>query len=1521
MPPVLADFDPVIERWFSNRVGAPTQIQHVAWPRIAAGEHVLVSAPTGSGKTLTAFLWALDRLLTGRWTGGALRVLYVSPLKALNNDIQRNLISPLDELRDAFEAAGRDAAPVAVRTRSGDTPPAERRRMERHPPEILITTPESLNLLLSTNAGRTMFCHLECVILDEVHSVLESKRGTHLMTAIERLVPHAGEFQRIALSATVEPPELAAQFVGGYLPSADPVANPGAPRTVHVLRSKMTKHYDVSVCFPANEPGSARNETIWEPLVAELKRRVQKNRSTLVFVNGRRMCEKVTRLLNTDEEQLLAYAHHGSLSREIRLEVEERLKAGELKAIVATSSLELGIDIGSLDEVLMLQAPSSVSSAIQRAGRAGHGVGEVSRATLFPTACRDLLNSAVLAAEIQQHGIEHSRPARAPLDVLAQVIVSMCATEHRSVEEIFNTLRASYPYHELSRELFDLVLKMQAGRYADARVRDLKPRISYDAIDGTARANRSGLTALYLSGGTIPDRGYFQLRRLDGGALVGELDEEFVWEAKIGDRFTLGAQQWRIESITHNDVFVVPAPSKLKELPFWRAENSSRGDHFSQRIGELLERAETALDSGTAGRPTFAAELAGRHALDEDARDVLITWLQAQREHTGTALPHRHHLLIERLESGPGGAPGQQMVLHTLWGGRVNRPYALALESAWRDRHGADLEICCDDDCIVLQLPGDVTGEEVLALVSAHNFENHLRTRLESTGLFGARFREAAGRALLVTRRKFSERLPLWMSRLRSQKLLESVQNYDDFPLLLEAWRSCLEEEFELPALERRLAELESGAISVTQVQLASASPMARGASYRQVNEYMYRGDTPRGDARSRLRSDLVDQLLFDAQLRPELPADLCARFEEKRQRLAPGYGVRDADELLDWVKERGLVPLAEWQRMLALSSRELERPTQETELELVEPVRRKLCLVSPPAATSPLVVALEEYARWVPVLYGDTAPATLLSGEAIPGDLRSDEPDEPAQLAGLLSEWLQFYGPRPLGFPADALGIDPDRLDHTLAELAEAKQLVCGTLLADTPAGEQICDAPNFEMLMRIARSEAVPNIEPLPAAELAPFLAHQQGLLKNSTESAALRGTATRVPAEKEREELGRVLDRLGCLSLPARLWESDVLPTRVANYRGEWLDATLRESELMWIGAGSQSLSFVFESDLDLWAPELAQPNSHDTDHERNDSETDDDSEIRALFRDPLSRYDFGTLQRAGGLDSARLEEILWRGAFAGEVTSDGFAALRRGVDRKFEPTALGTAAAPRARSARRTRGGRHQLARWKSGADLPGSWSLVPHVSRTDDRLAQEERNRERVRLLLERHGILFRELLQREAPGFRWRALFTSLRLMELSGEIVSGSFFEGIQGLQFISHAALRSLLGRPWNDAIFWLNALDPASTCGLKLTGLSTVLPRRLPSNHLVYRGTELVLTSRRNGRELDFHVGFDKAWLPECLGLLRHLMTRSTARVSPLLIETINDQPAPVSPYLAVLRLVFDLSLEPKLVVING
>ena len=833
-------FDSLIARWFRDRYGSPTDIQQRAWKAVSDGAHVLITAPTGSGKTLAAFLWALDRLITGDWPIGRLGVLYVSPLKALNNDIRRNLMAPLAELREVFGQHRRPFPAIQVQTRSGDTPQPDRRRMIRRPPEILVTTPESLNLLLSSQGGRSILGRLNTVILDEIHAIMDSRRGTYLMTAVERLTRLSGEFQRIALSATITPLEAAAEMVGGYRLTPGNDQPLYQPRHVTVLASEAAKRYDLAIRRPLIPEGPRDPNDFWGIYAACLGHHIDRNQSTLVFANSRRLCEKLTYLINTASRDRMAYSHHGALSREIRTEVETQLKAGQLKAIVATGSLELGIDIGTLDEVILVQSPWTVSEAVQRVGRAGHGVGRTSRGTFYSTHALDTISAAVIAAAAGRGDIEKIYPLEAPLDVLAQVIVSMTAFEPWHPDDLFDFVRTATPYRQLSRRRFDLVLEMLEGRYRKTRIRELQPRISHDRLDRRVTARKGAVLALYSSGGVIPDRGYYHLRHARSAAIIGELDEEFVWEARVGQEFTLGAQNWRIRQITHSDVLVDGAAPGKTVPPFWRAEAHNRSFHLSEKIGEFLEKADAGLD-----RPVFARELMTRWRLDEAGAEHLVDELGRQRVHTGCPLPHRHHLVLEDTTPGAGTAAGRQIVWHTLWGGRVNRPLAMALEAAWEERFGSAPQVFATNDALTFLLPQDVPVEGIVDLVRRDSLDAFLHRRLAATGFFGARFRECAGRALLLPRNRFDRRMPLWLTRRRAQHLLAAVADQGDFPIVLETWRTCLQDEFDLTALRRLLGELENGTITWTYARTPYPSPLARNSTWQQTNQDMYADDTP----------------------------------------------------------------------------------------------------------------------------------------------------------------------------------------------------------------------------------------------------------------------------------------------------------------------------------------------------------------------------------------------------------------------------------------------------------------------------------------------------------------------------------------------------------------------------------------------------------------------------------------------------------------------------------------------------
>ncbi|MAE64349.1 MAG: ATP-dependent helicase [Phycisphaeraceae bacterium] len=1483
-------FHPLVADWFTRDVGTPTDVQSQAWRAVADGRHVLVTAPTGSGKTLTAFLWALDRLATGGWPDDATSVLYVSPLKALNNDIQRNLILPLGRLRDCFERAATPFPDIRVLTRSGDTPQSDRRRMLRHPPQILITTPESLNLMLGSAGGQSILTQVRTVILDEIHAVIDNRRGTHLMTAVERLSILSGEFQRIALSATVRPLEIVARFVGGFERDPDAPATPEprlAPRSVDIVTSDEKKTYDVTVRYIAPQSRDGAAPSVWAPIVDELRAIIGRRRSTLVFTNSRRLCERIALLINDGEPELLAYAHHGSLSREVRSEVERRLKHGVLQAIVSTSSLEMGIDIGALDEVVMIQSPPSVSSAVQRVGRAGHQVGEVSRGTIVPTHAHDLIAAAVLAAGIVDHDIEAVRPVECPLDVLAQVIISITSVETLPLDEIYARVRACHAYRQLSRDQFDLVAHMLAGRYADHRIRALTPRISIDGLDGTAAARKSARHALYMSGGVIPDRGAFQLRHHETHARLGDLDEEFVWEASAGQTFALGTQNWKIERITHNDVLVRPGPARSTAAPFWKAEGASRDFHFSQRIGAFLEEANERIDD-----PEYARHLTARHRLDNPAADALIELLESQKRHTGCDLPHRHHLVVESIESGPGGAPGSQIVLHTLWGGRLNRPYAMALDAAWERRFGDRAEIYPADDCVAIQMVEPVEPHELIALVRSADLQSLLEARLEGSGFFGARFRECAGRALLLTRDRPGRRMPLWVSRLRSQKLLDAVSRYEDFPMLLEAWRCCLRDEFDMEGLRQVLGEVESGAITWTATSSKGPSPLARGVAWSQINQYMYMDDTPRGDHGSRLRRDLVRDLVLDQDLRPTVAPGVVERFERKRQRLADGYPPAAPRDLVDWVRERLLIPQSQWQVLLETMARD------GTDIDdiLRAAADRLVRIVRPDGA--PLVAARELAGRIAEVFFDPDAariePIPPAATAPVPAHDR--ETDREATFVELLGQWLGFYGPIAFDSIRATLGVEDDRLVRALDTLCESGTLVRGRLV-EGEGEEEYCDAENFEALLRLARAEAAPAFDTLEAPWLTLFLAVQQGM------------TAPREDAEG----LSRCVEQLNALPMPAASWEAEILPARVASYDPAWLDSLMQASGLLWVGDERRRVCFCFETDLDLIEPGKA--------GEAGEGGQGSEDEDAGSPPDPLpaahARYDFAALLAQSGAPASDLAEQLWSAVWRGRITNDTFVALRRGIESDFKvPTTRAADAAP---TLGRRRPGRGHFARWRSSVPFAGNWHRIDWPARDDDLLETEQRRRDRVRVLLDRYGIVFRQLLERERPEWRWSSLFRTLRLMELSGEVVSGCFFHGISGPQFVAHATLRVLTRGLPERCVYWMNATDPASPCGLGIEGLDPGLPRRVVASHVVFRGAELVMTSKRHGGDLTFQVPPDDDDLQACLGVLRHLLTRRFQPRRRLVVETINDEPAGKSPYVDALRVSFDVSVEHKQVVL--
>ena len=1487
-------FHPLIEKWFSEKVGRPTDVQSRAWPEISAGRHVLVAAPTGSGKTLTAFLWAIQQLLTGKWSGGQVRVVYVSPLKALNNDVKRNLMTPLEQLSAYFREAGKAFTPIRVLTRSGDTPQDERRKMLRRPPEILIVTPESLNLMISSKQSRRVLSGVATVILDEIHAVAGSKRGTHLITAVDRLVPICGEFQRIALSATVRPMEAVAGFVGGFR-----LTEGGGyePRQVAVIRSEARKRFTVRVRCPENPDIEADRDGRWRELADAFLEIITRNRSTLLFANSRRMTERVTRLINerADEQTKnqskdqtgkqeavdLAYAHHGSLSREIRLAVEQKLKHGELKAIVATNSLELGIDIGDLDQVVLIQTPPSVSSALQRVGRSGHSVGDESRGDIFPTHGRDFINAAVMARLMLDRDIEPLHLVEGPLDVLAQILIAMTGVETWDLDGLYRFVRTSWPYRNLTRRQFDLVLEMLAGRYADSRLRELRPRISIDRVENTVKARSGAMMLVYLGGGTIPDRGLFDMRFGETRSKIGELDEEFVWERREGDSFALGAQCWRIVRITPNDVEVVPLSDKPGIIPFWRAEPRNRDFHFSEAIGAFLEQAANRLDD-----PAFKDELVERFAMEPAAATELLRFLNLQREVTEVDLPHRHHLVIEHFNDPLNRSDGKQVMLHTLWGGRINRPFALAIAAAWEQAHHFPLEVFPDDDCILLLLPHAFGVRDLFDLVRAGNVEDLLRARLETTGFFGARFRENAGRALLLPRVNFRKRMPLWLNRLRSKKLMDAVMPYSDFPILLETWRSCLADDFDLYNLKRLLDEVADGGVRISETVTTSPSPFAKGLIWQQVNQYMYKDDTPESGKTSRLKEDLVREVALSSHLRPRIPASILRNLQEKLHRVAEGFAPGSGDDLLDWVKERLLIPEEEWKTLLSAMARD----SGEDPSRIVKETGWKLVRIRLPDASVHCICAVEILPRILRVfgvapdrlerqsLFPEKGAETGKTESAISAILQTSPPDgtENDSLESLLLQWLSYYGPVSPAAISRTLGPGPERLNPILESLAGESQIVMDQFRESGNNPMEVCDRNNLEILLRMVRKSRQPAFAPLDTDALPLFLAAFQGLAG---------------PGD-DREGLQERLEPLFGYPAPVNAWEEHILPARMRTYYPEWLDTLISEDGLSWFGCGERKTAFSFAEDLELFLS-------------REGDGGELAGKIKRLFPESRAKYGFFDLSRHSDLDSATLTDQLWEMAWNGRVSNDGYGVVRMGILNRFEAFKVRETG----RSIRRS-----GFNRWKNSRPVPGNWFLLapeeleePEENTPQDILAAESLVKDRVRQLLKRYGLVFRDLLARELPPLAWGQVFKTLRIMELSGEILSGHFFNGIAGAQFISPDAFR-MLGRPLpEDAVFWMNAADPASLCGTHLDGMPQPLPERRMSTFLVYHGRQVVMICRKNCKIVDIQVVPDHPFLPAYCELFKTLMNRKFNPVRSIMVEIINDISAASSPYAAQFKAV--------------
>ncbi|MFC5179575.1 ATP-dependent helicase [Nocardioides taihuensis] len=1440
----LTRFSEATRTWFGAAFAEPTPAQVGAWEAISGGRHALVVAPTGSGKTLSAFLWSIDRLLTSPPPADKrhrCRVLYISPLKALGVDVERNLRSPLTGIRHTAERLGTRVPDVRVGVRSGDTPAADRRKLTQSPPDILITTPESLFLMLTSQA-RESLRGVETVIVDEVHAVAGGKRGAHLAVSLERLDALLERpVQRIGLSATVRPLEEVARFLGGTAP-------------VEIVAPPSEKRWDLRVVVPVEDmtapdpfdedaEDTSRSASIWPHVEERVADLVEAHRSTIVFANSRRLAERLTARLNEiaaeragvglDDDgtppaevmaqsgrshgaaPVIARAHHGSVSKEQRALIEDDLKRGRLPCVVATSSLELGIDMGAVDLVVQIESPPSVASALQRVGRAGHQVGEVSRGVLFPKHRGDLAQTAVAVARMQEGAIESMRVPTNPLDVLAQQVVAATALDGWSVDDLYDLVRRSAPFSSLPRSAYDATLDLLSGRYPSDEFAELRPRVVWDRVTGTLTGRPGAQRLAVTSGGTIPDRGLFGVFLVGGegpGRRVGELDEEMVYESRVGDVFALGATSWRIEDITHDRVLVTPAPGVPGRLPFWKGDALGRPAELGEAVGTLTRELGALSEARAVAR-------AREHGLDEWAAGNLVGYVREQLEATNV-LPSDQTLVVERFRDELGD---WRLVVHSPYGTPVHAPWALAINARLRERFGIDGQAVASDDGIVVRIPETdaepPTGEVVV--FDAEEIEQVVTDEVGGSALFAARFRECAARALLLPRRDPGRRSPLWQQRQRSAQLLEVAAKYPSFPIVLEAVRECLQDVYDLPSLVALMKRVDTREVSVVDVATTSPSPFARSLLFGYVAQFVYEGDSPIAERRAAalsLDQGLLAELLGRAELRELLDPEVLAEVEAELQRTATDRRVRDAEGVADLLRLLGPLSTAE------VAARSTDADAAGEWLTALADQRR---VVEVRIGGEGRWAAIEDVGRLRDGLGTPVPPGTP--------DVFTEPVDDP--LGDLVGRYARTHGPFTTDQVAVRLGLGAAVVRHTLQRLAAHGRVLDGEF-RPAGSGQEWCDAEVLRRLRRRSLARLRQEVEPVEPEVLGRFLGAWQHV-HTGGERRSLRGV----------DGVLTVVEQLAGCAVPASALESLVLPARVRDYEPSYLDELSSAGEVIWAGHGSLpgsdgwvSLHLADQASLTLPTPE----------------ETDL-GELHGALLDALApggAWFFRQLSSTltgipGATDDRLVSAALWDLVWAGRVGNDTMAPLRA-------LTRSGTPAHRSRRPPPRTRGGgsRSRLPARTGPPETAGRWALLPEVDTDPTRRAKAAAEG-----LLERHGVVVRgSVVSERVPG-GFAGVYKVLAAFEESGRCRRGYFVGGLGAAQFGTAGAIDRL--RTFTDlepdakpVAVALAATDPANPYGAGLPWPASDgghRPGRKAGALVVLVDGRLVLYVERGGRTL--------------------------------------------------------------------
>lgn len=1498
-------FSAPTKSWFQGAFDSPTAAQAGAWQAIANDNHVVVVAPTGSGKTLAAFLWAIDQISRQahppQLPQDRCKVLYISPLKALAADVERNLNSPLHGIDQASARLGTPSQPIVVGTRTGDTPPAERRKFAKTPPDILITTPESLYLML-TSGARAGLRGVETVIIDEIHYVAGTKRGAHLAISLERLdqlLPHPA--RRIGLSATVEPVSAVSEFLAGGR-----AINEGG-RNVVVVQPRVEKVFDIAVEVPVADlanPGTptqagdpafapAQRASVWPHVEERIVDLITQNTSTLVFTNARRGAERLTARLNEIWETklgselppegqrfaariqaqsgtssgalpLLARAHHGSMSRLERTRTESDLKQGRLPCVVSTSSLELGIDMGSIDLVAQVGPPPSVASGLQRVGRAGHQVGAVSHGVLFPLHRGDLIPTAVIAHRMRTAQIEPFHRVANPLDVLAQQIVAMLAVDDWALEDLTKLLRRASPFAQLGQGTLTAVLDMLAGRYPSEDFGELRARIIWDRVTNTLSGRPGALRLATTSGGTIPDRGLFGVFLADqapsqtnavgseiaigetptrGGKRVGELDEEMVYESRVGDVFTLGSSTWRIEDITADRVLVTPAPGVPGRLPFWKGDSLGRPVELGRAMGAWLRT----------GAPKRHEDDVWQ-GLTASAQANLADYLTQQEESTGV-LPTDKTIVVEKFRDELGD---WRVVIHTPFGARVHAPWALVIGERIRTKLGIDAAAMHSDDGIVLRLPssdfeydaldpqaGASGGELELSelFLDSVSVPEAVRSQVSDSSLFGARFREAAARALLLPRLRPDKRQPLWQQRHRASQLLGVAANFPDFPIVLEAVRECLQDDFDVPALTQLMTEVENGTISVVEVTTSTASPFAQSLLFGYTAQFIYDGDAPLAERRAAaltLDPTLLAELLGTqgaADIADLLDPDAIVQTASELAYLSSNRTLRSAEALWDFMKRWGPATTEQLQLRVDPASEE----TAEQWLASLEQARRVIKVRLGGVATQ---------TRWQWIVIDDAGRLRDALGVALPPGIPAAFTAAVADpLGDLIRRHARMHVPFTARSVADRFGIGIAVAQQALTALVTAGALTTGRLLPPQlgGVGHEFCDLEVMRLLRRRSLAALRAEVEPVETKSLAPFLSSWHGLGQH-------RGVVGTL----------RAIEQLAGAVLPVSALESQILPARVSNYAPAMLDELTASGEVTWAGHraipgprggkdGMISLHIADSAPATLpLCPDISTHPEFSSDH----------LAVYELLR--AGALFAPRIVQLSGLSAGQVTTILWDLTWAGYLTNDTLAPLRALLGAKGSAPA--SRAPARARPMRSftlpsrtmTRAPLAEptaVGRWSSHHDLEVDHGLRMHV------LAS---------VLLDRYGVVTRTVNASEDLQGNFNDVYKILAAAETTGQVRRGYFIEHLGGAQFAAPGTVdllrtvdldRQAITERGGYTVKTLAALDPANPYGGALPWPQTVpqqsatMPRpgRKVGGTVVLVNGELVIYVEKGGRSI--------------------------------------------------------------------